>query len=139
MPNLQPKAEFEPVGVQPEDLEAAWKTAKPLIQKALDRGSNYTIDDVESGLRWKTMQLWTYGTDSALVTSIQSKGGKTWCLLLACGGRDMELWFPYFPLLEDWARSKGCVEVRVYGRLGWARYLKPSGYGVDWVKLRKEL
>ena len=43
------------------------------------------------------------------MTSIQSKAGKTWCLLLALGGKDMHLWFDHFPLLEEWAKDRGAT------------------------------
>lgn len=137
--NLQHRVAFDVVGVQVEELDTYWPVAEPLIQKALDRGSNYTIEQIREGLKFSNMQLWMYGLESALVTSIQSKAGKTWCLLLALGGKDMYLWFDHFPLLEEWAKDRGAQEMRVYGRIGWARYLKPSGYGVEWVKLSKPL
>ena len=73
-----------------------WNTYRPLIQKALDRGSEYSIADIYDGLLSEEMQLWTWGDDAALVTTIQNKGDKRWCLLLAMGGSKMDEWL--FPL-----------------------------------------
>lgn len=133
------KEKCSPIGVQLHELPAYWQYAEPLIQKALDRGSEYTIEEIYDGLKTAQMQLWMYGNHSALVTTIQNKGDKRWLLLLALGGEQMTEWFEYFPMLEEWAKWKGCTELRVYGRLGWAKYLKPSGFEVKWVKIVKEL
>lgn len=44
------------------------------------------------------------------------------------------------PALEQWARSIGCTQVHVYsGRQGWERALKPMGYEVYQIVLRKIL
>ena len=80
------------------------------------------------------MQLWSYG-ETALVTTIQTKGGKTFALLLLLAGR-MSSWTQYLPIVEDWARDQGAEEVRIYGRLGWK---KLTGYAIDYVKLVKTL
>ena len=134
--NLRPKGEFELRCYSSDQIPSIWPVARPLIKKALDRGSNYTINEVYEGLCTKTMQLWMWGEDAALVTSIQTKAGKTFCLLLSLGGSDMSVWFQYLPLVEDWAKDQGAKEVRVYGRLGWKRL---TGYDIDYVRLSKKL
>ena len=136
MSNLNLKAEFRLQCYSSDQIPSIWPIARPLIKKALDRGSNYTINEVYEGLCTKTMQLWLWGEDAALVTAIQTKAGKTYCLLLALGGSDMSIWFQYLPLVEDWARDQGAKEVRGYGRLGWRRL---TGYDIDYVKLVKKL
>jgi len=77
-----------------------------------------------------------YGDVAALVTSIQSKAGKKYCLLLALGGEALSSWFQYLPIVEAWAKDEGAEEVRVYGRKGWARL---TGYEIEYVKLVKRL
>ena len=81
------------------------------------------------------MQLWTYG-ESALVTTIQTKGGKTYCLLLLLGGERMSEWFQYFPIVESWAKDEGAEEMRLYGRPGWKRL---TGYDIEYCKMVKKL
>jgi hypothetical protein len=119
-----------------DQIPIIWPVASPLIDKALRLGSIYTLDSVYEGLCDKKMQLWMYGHDVALVTSIQVKEGKKFCLLLALGGEDLSSWFQYLPIVEDWAKDEGAEEVRVYGRLGW---VKLTGYDIDYVKLVKKL
>ena len=117
------------------DVLSVWHIYEPLIQKALDRGSNYTIDEVLEGLCSSAMQLWTWGLDAAMVTTIQNDDKTRWCLLLALGGTNMQAWKGYLPIVDDWARSKGCGELRIYGRPGWARL----GFDIDYAKLVRKL
>jgi len=119
-----------------DQIPAIWSKAKPLIEKALDRGSNYSIDEIYMGLCREEMQLWMWDDDAALVTSIQNSKGKCFCLLLALGGALMDRWFQYLPIVEDWARDQGAEEMRVYGRHGWARL---TGYDVEYTKLVRKL
>lgn len=117
-------------------LPEFWPTAKPMIQKALDRGSNFTIEDIEKGLHEGYMQLWMWADEAALVTTIQNRDDKTWCLLLAIGGESMDVWIKYLPLVEGWAKRNGCQEMRVYGRIGWAKVI---GYDIEWTKMSKRI
>ena len=87
MLNLQPTAELRCYGS--EQIQAIWPVAKPLIQKALDRGSIYSIDEIYMGLRRKEMQLWMWADKAALLTVIQNIEGKLHCLLLALAGESM--------------------------------------------------
>ena len=131
---LREKSEVR--GIQSSELGQFWPIAKPLVQKALERGSDYSIDEVYMGLRRQEMQLWMYEDKAALVTKIHTHRGKKVCLLLALAGEAMPNWLEYRPLLEMWARSKGCDEMQIYGRIGWA---KLTGYTVEWTKMSKAL
>ncbi len=134
---FSPKAdEFKLRGYAAAEIPEIWPTARPLIKKALDRGSNYTLEQVYEGLCTKKMQLWMWADECALVTTIQTKGGIKFCLLLALGGTRMSDWFECLPIVENWAKDEGAQEVRVYGRPGWKRL---PGYDIDYVKLVKKL
>lgn len=135
MLNLAQAAESSLRCYSADQIPAIWGKARPLIKMALDRGSNYTIDEVYEGLCTKTMQLWMY-EEAALVTAIQTKAGKTFCLLLSLGGSNMSVWFQYLSIVEAWARDNGAEEMRVYGRPGWKRL---TGYDIDYVRLSKKL
>ena len=136
MLSSQNKAECSLRGYAAREIPAVWSWVKPLVEKALDRGSNYTVEQIYDGLCCKEMQLWAYGTQAALVTTIQTKGGITFCLLLALGGRRMSDWFEYLPIVESWAKDEGAQEVRIYGRPGWIRL---TGYDIEYCKLVKKL
>ena len=116
-------------------IPVVWNKYRDLIQKALDRGSEYSIADIYHGLLKEEMQLWAWGEDAALVTTIQNKDDKRWCLLLALGGSKMDEWSECLPIVEDWAFANGCQELRIYGRLGW----KKLGFKLEYAKLVKEI
>lgn len=125
-------------GIQSFDVPRVWETVKPLIERGLQRGSNYTIEDVFKGLRSCEMQLWVAETDhiiAALITTIQTSGDVTYCLLLSVGGSDLHEWIDAFPALKEWAQDKGCSELRIYGREGWLRF----GFEKMYTAMRLEL
>ena len=121
-----------------------WSKVEPHIQKALDRGSRWTADEIYDGLRQSNLQLWTSQTDScdpekqieaALITAIQTRENK-YCLLLAIGGDNIDEWVGWLPVVEQWAQNEGCTEMRIYGRIGWA---KKINYDVEYTKMSKAL
>ncbi len=134
--NLARKDEFKLVAFRSDQIPHVWDTYRPLIKRALDRGSNYNLIDVFYGLTSKQMQLWAWGTDACLVTAIQEDSRNKFCLLLGLAGEGMSVWFQYLPFVEDWARDQGATEMRIYGRPGWAR---KTGYDIEYCKLVKSL
>jgi hypothetical protein len=114
-----------------------WDRVKPLIQKGLDRGSNYTLDDIFIGLCDQSMQLWVAGDIvAALVTSIQTVKGVKQCTLLVAGGTDLDDWVGHIDALSDWARDQGCEKFKIYGRIGWARKL---GFNIIHTEMERDL
>lgn len=134
LPQEQPKL----VCYTADQIDAVWHEVAPHIQRGLEHGSNYTLEDVREGLKNKTMQLWTWRDSivhAALVTTIQEDDIK-YCLYLAVGGSLMREWLPYQRVIESWAREHGCEEMQIYGRPGWGRKL---GFKPVWTKFRKAL
>ena len=122
-----------------ELIPKVWDKVKPFIDMALKSGSNYTLEQVHDGLLKKEMQLFTWESNkihAAVVTTIQNKDDKRWCLILTAGGDYMKDWIGLLPQVEDWARDLGCQQMRIYGRHGWARV---TDYNVDYTRLSKEL
>ena len=127
------------VTYQSAQVPYVWDRVKPFIQKALDRGSNYSADDILEGLCNQSMQLWTWQDPelkAVLVTTIQTRDDVQFCLFLVMGGEALEDWIGFLPNIENWARHKGCQEMRIYGRAGWA---KRTGYEIKYTKMTKEL
>ncbi len=87
-----------------------WDQVEPLIQKALDRGSNYDMADIWIGLQERDLQLWLANDgqkiQAALITSVQEEKDTTYCLLLALGGEGMDEWIQHIEQIQDWARRK---------------------------------
>ena len=104
------------------DVPLVWKDVKPMIKRALDNGSQWSIDEIRDRLLDGRMQLWSYGEfehQAVLVTRMTDH-----CLLLALSGYDMARWIHHLSLVEGMARQVGCKEMRVHGRRGWSRVLK---------------
>lgn len=134
------------VTYQSGDVPGVWATVEPHIQRALDyRGSFYSLGDIYDGLCDAGMQLWTSHKDivncpgvieAALVTTIQIKNDIKFCLFLALGGTNIDEWIKWLPHVEDWAKEKGCEEMRIYGRHGWAA---KTNYEIQYTKMTKKL
>lgn len=135
-----PPAVSELVGYTSDQIPHVWEKVKGHIQRALDRGSNYSLHDIRMGLCTAQMQLWCSKNgaeiEAAVVTTIQNKGHLRWCLILTAGGKNMEEWIQWLPTMEDFARDNGCDEMRIYGRYGWA---KMTGYDVIYTKMTRQL
>lgn len=123
-----------------DQIPVVWDQVKGHVKVALDRGSSYTLEQVYKGLCSKEMQLWTshrgYEIEAAVVTTIQTVKDVKGCLILTAGGSNSDEWIAYLPLMEDWARDNGCQEMRIYGRIGWA---KRTGYDIKYTKMSKDL
>lgn len=134
----QAEEKFKFVCYNSEQIDEVWPIVRPHIQRALDHEPNpgYTIDDIYDGLKLAMMQLWCWGDEASLVTTLQERDGRKWCHLLVMGGVGLNEWLPYLKLVEDWAKSKGCDQMQVYGRIGWSRVL---GYDVEHTKMVKDL
>ena len=107
--------------IQSDDIHYVWPDVKPMIQRALDNGSQWTIDEIRDDLFGGKMQLWSYGEfdhQAVLVTRMTDH-----CLLLALSGY-MARWIHHLSLVEGMARQVGCKEMRIHGRRGWSRVLK---------------
>ena len=130
----------ELVCYQSWEIPKVWDKVKDHIEKALKyRGSNYSLDDIYAGLRKSEMQLWaSQGKDleAALVTTIQVKDDMKFCLFLALGGTNLKKWDSWQSYIENWARKEGCEEMRIYGRIGWAKIVN---YKIDYTKMSKKL
>ena len=122
-----------------DQIPHVWEEVRGHIQRALDRGSNYSLQDIRKGLCRSKMQLWCWKSgriEAALVTTIQTKQDVKFCLFLVVGGSKMDEWCDHMSLVEDWAKEVGCTEMRIYGRIGWARKL---GYDINYTKMTRRL
>ncbi len=123
----------------PEQIPGVWNQVKGFIQVALDRGSHHTLEDIYQGLIGSEMQLWTSHDDeieAAVVTTIQTVRDVKGCLILTAGGTNAVEWLEWLPVMETWAKGEGCKEMRIFGRIGWARKI---GYDIKYTKMSKQL
>jgi len=122
-----------------EDIPTVWGLVSGHVQKALDRGSDYTAQQIYEGLCDRQMVLWTSQKDgyieAALVTAIYEENGVKSCSLIAAGGENLDSWVDWLGHVEQYAREHGAEELRIYGRYAWLRKLK----GFHFVMARKVL
>lgn len=102
-----------------------------MIKRALDRGSQWSLPDVYSGLTSGSLHIWTWeGPDlkCVLVTQLFNKT----LIMLALSGEDMDEWLETMKdTVEACAKSAGCDKLRIQGRRGWSRLLGYEIKGKD--------
>lgn len=112
-------------GVSSERIESIWPKVEPLLQKAIDRGhGEHEAGDILGFLLSRDMQLWIAADEeirAAMVTQIINYPRLSVCQVIYLGGEGLKFWKSAKPLIEAWAKSQGCQELRAYGRRGWCR------------------
>ena len=127
---------FSLVTYQPDEIP--WPKVKPFIKMAIEEYTGddpLNLDEIYDGLRCGKYQLWTCHSDdidAAVVTAITGKA----CRLVTAGGSYMRVWVNWLPHIEQWAKEKGCEEMIIYGRAGWAR---AAGFNVLYTKMSRKI
>jgi hypothetical protein len=126
-------------------LPLLWKQAAPFIALALRRAhGRYTIDNVKDWVLNGTHQLWVVTENgraiAALLTEVSRlPSGKRMFEIVLTGGSRVREWMPQAAgLVLEYAHLCGATEIRVVGRRGWLRHLKPYGFEQEAVVLTRE-
>lgn len=132
-------------GVLAGEIDEIW----PLIEDELWRvivmtGGDHTLLTVKNALRNGDMQLWVLWADEdhmaarmVVVSEVYSfASGRKWCEIAFCAGHDHRTFVYCLHVIEQWAKSLGCLGIRIIGRRGWLKALK--GYHEYATVLRKE-
>jgi hypothetical protein len=112
--------------------------ARPWFEEALQNNPLLTMDDLQSMLESGRGCLWSGARSAVFVRLTDTDHG----LIAEVGpaGGDMEEILAGVPKIEEWARNCGAKQALVWsGRMGWARALKPQGYELWDVVIRKDL
>lgn len=132
-------------GIPAARIKGLWPAVLPFIERALAYDSGrYTAQSIRKGLLDRAMQL-TVVEDvddgarvlAICITEIRNYPAKKVGTIFLCAGHDMSRWLHHLPEIEAWLKQKGCREVELYGRPGWAKALPE--YTFARVLLRKEL
>jgi hypothetical protein len=118
-----------------------WGLAAPYLDKAVKAGALQSLEEWRGECINGGKQLWFVWANEtchgAGVTSLcETPQGRT-CIIDGFGAKTGSQWLATLPVLEQWAKSQGCVCVRLYGRVGWAEKLKD--YALKGVILDKDL
>ena len=112
-----------------------WDRVKDWLIPAIKRGDR-TVERVYKDLCLANNQLWGAWKGGEVIGALVTSLEDDYCLLLACGGKDMDSWIDCIQDVESWAVSKGCKKMRIYGRRGWAKVLN---YNIVHTKMEKWL
>lgn len=97
------------------------------------------MKEIVQGIEKGEMHL-VHQPDGAVVFAIQEDEVR-FCLILTFACEKMSKYMHYMDAIHDWAKSQGCVEMRVHGRKGWAKVLDYEiiGKNADIYAMRKVL
>jgi hypothetical protein len=118
-----------------------WPLAAPFLDKAANAGVMQGTEDWLGDCLHDRAQLWVVWDDdkcdgAGLTQLVETPQGRL-CIIARFGATTGSQWLATLPVLEQWAKSQGCVCVRLYGRVGWAEKLKD--YALKGVILDRKL
>lgn len=98
----------------------------------------YTIDYLDRRILDGSARIWT-SPDAAVITEIKTypTGARAVHFLIVAG--ELEAIKAFGPMVEEWAKSLGCVGALIESRPAWAREMKSAGYEVHQVSIWKDL
>ena len=116
-----------------------WAEVCELLQRALDEGGNmHSLQDVLDRVEAKTARLWV-GRESVAVVEILDAPPRKVCHVWLAAGDIEEIVNEMEPACAEWSRGEGCSALRISGRNGWRRVLKPKGYRAREVVLERQV
>lgn len=130
------------VPILPRYARALWPQIAEWIASATDEASGWwQPDDVLAGVERDELTLWIVADADRLygvvVTEVETAARHTIGVIALCAGIEQAKWLHLLPELEGWAAERGCTEMMVKGRAGWARRLRAHGYGERYVAVGK--
>jgi hypothetical protein len=127
--------------VPPDQVWRVWSHVRHWIAKAIERGGDDDYRQHERDTLEGLNQLWIVADQgkliAAAITKLVREGGKSVCIIVACGGEGWKRFGHLIGRLESFAKDEGCEAVRVVGRKGWQRLL--PDYEVKHVRWEKRI
>jgi hypothetical protein len=116
-------------------FHVVWDEAKEhLLRFERMTGGKYDVDDLGKMILEEKQQLWIVADNGneivgAVVTQVFDTPNKKIMEIFACAGNGMdEYLYEIMKELEEFARLNYCDLIRVEGRKGWSKVLKPYGF-----------
>lgn len=131
-------------GILADDLHFVINEVKSFLLPAIERDKEFAFGDIIANILNKESQLWCLYQDNemigCLVSMIRVFPKKKTCLIHLLGGKGVLRYQDYcMPILEAWAKEKGCVEVSFEGRKGFERLVKRRDYKQTNIILTKQI
>lgn len=121
--------ELELKRVPPQAVPEVWPLVRGLLKRSVERGlGRVALDDIVLGALMGRYELWIVGspgegTLGVGVSEFLRYPDKTILSMFIYSGerrRAMRLW----PIVEEYARSRGCAEVQIAGPRAWGRIFR---------------
>jgi hypothetical protein len=123
-----------------------WDEIEPLLELAIEFSSNeLDLDILRERLMEERMLLVLVNIGEEIVAAITVEikdfdTGKRAMFLTTVGGKKMEIWMDEFSdLADELASDKGCEDIYIIGRPGWAKALKKHRFGVCHTVLSRKV
>lgn len=125
-------------------IPAIWPQIRPHIARAMARSDGWwTEQELRERAELGQLAVWQFKDGDRLLgcvlAEIEDWPTKRVAVVVGCGTEDGYGVDRHMPDVEAWARMRGAKEVHVRGREGWRRRLKPHGYELAMITLRKVL
>ena len=127
-------------GVQSCEIDAYWPVIEPFVSRPIEKtgidesfGSEYVLEK----LREAKMQCWLIHKDTqinaAVITKIDTLPRRKILTVVFAGAVDgeVESWVDVVDHLKKFAKSIECSIVRITGRKGWEKVLKPKAVRIE--------
>ena len=126
-------SQYNLVGVQSKDIAKYWQHILPLVYDSLEYSDNtYSEEQILNELLNSESQLWLIKKGSEIraiiVTQLLFFNKNLRMIFKLCAGEDLKNWLDLLPLFCEFAREKKCEGISVFGRKGWKKILKNSGF-----------
>jgi hypothetical protein len=127
------------VAIPRDEVDEIWPLAEGFIESGCSYGEvplEVLRDQCEDGVS----QLWLGWSDhceAAAVTRILETPDGPVCLYESMGAENLRRAETISTGVEQWAKTQGCIAVRIYGRPGWSRIM--PDYTLKWVCMDKEI
>jgi hypothetical protein len=129
--------------VAPEDIDDLWPYLEPPFRRACEADpTGLTSDMIRREAIEGRRHVWTLADgdlDPPLLAALSTRVDGDALIIGPLGGTDMHLWLPLLSVLEGHAKTAGLTSVRIEGRRGWQRALKPYGYRLARITLERNL
>tara|TARA_Y100001963_G_scaffold139488_1_gene205373 strand:- start:121 stop:531 length:411 start_codon:yes stop_codon:yes gene_type:complete len=123
-----------------------WDSAREHLLRFEKRtGCPFTVDEIGEAVLNEEQQLWILVDEEekitgAIVTQVLGYPRGKSLEIMACAGKDMDDYlYDSMSMFEDFARTNGCDSIRLEGRRGWSKILKPYGFEEAAVVLERKI
>lgn len=131
--------------LQPNQAVEVWDELVPYVQKALafDIYATITLDEIEKQVTQGYARVLICADGERLLAAnvvqlFKNAMGERVLHVLATAGDEAHRWLAeLIDALNDLAAMEGAVAVTMSGRPGWARKLRPYGFKIDNVQMRR--